>query len=83
MSGARGSVKPSEYPTPLSRYREVISSRPAVLIAAAGSYLQRWKESFFSESGWHRESIVPLWMVVFFFDRKNELPEDCDPPALC
>ena len=23
------------------------------------------EKSFFSESGWHRESIVPLWMVVF------------------
>ena len=42
------------------------------------------EKSFFSESGWHRESNVPLWMVVFlFFDRKNELPEDCDPPVLC
>ncbi len=69
LSGAR-ERKPSEYPTPfLSRYREVISSRPAVLIAAAGSYLQRWKRVSFPNQG-GTANLSSLYGWSFVFDRK-------------
>ena len=80
----RGERRPSEYPTPfLSRYREVISSRPAVLIAAAGSYLQRWKRfSFPNQGGTANLSSLYGWLFFCFLtektnSRRTAIPRCC------
>ena len=70
LSGARGKGGSPEYPTPLlSRYREMISSPEPADFPPGPKRIGICRDGkiLLSESGWHRESIVPIRMIGFLF----------------